>query len=203
MAKNINIDFGKLKNLKNLPKPARIIIAVAPALLFTAIFLYFGILPKNKQIDVLDQEISEQENVIAKKQSMAARLDTLIKENKKLKNSLKELEEHLPEEKEISNLLKQVSDLGREAGLQILSWRPATRRQHKSGIVYEVPVSVSLTGSYHRLGRFFSSLTNLERIVNILNINLSSPQPKGTEAILSVSFSAVTFTAISEGGLAK
>lgn len=200
MAKGIKIS---LKALKDLPKPARIAMAVAPPVLFALIFFYVGIMPRMGQIDTLKKEISKQENEITKKQSMAARLDTLKEENKKLKASLKKLEENLPEEREISSLLKQVSSLGTKAGLQVLSWKPATRRSHKSGIVYEVPVSVSLTGSYHRLGKFFSSLTNLQRIVNITNIKLSGPKPLENEAVLNVSFSAVTFTAVLEGGLAE
>lgn len=181
---------------KKLPLPARIAIAIVPALIATVAFWYFGIRPKTVQINVIKEEISKQENEMAKKTSMASRLEALKEENAKLKLRLKELEELLPEEKEISSLLKQVSDLGTESGLQIVSWNPSARRKHQSGIVYEVPVSVSFTGSYHRLGRFFARLTGLERIVNISDIRLGGPRPSGNEAILTVSFSAVTFTAV-------
>jgi type IV pilus assembly protein PilO len=55
-----------------------------------------------------------------------------------------------------------------------------------------------MSGSYHRLGNFFASLTKLDRIVNITDIKLGSPKPEGKEAILDITFSAVTFTAIPE-----
>lgn len=185
-------------DIRNLPKPARIAVAVVPAVFFIAMFGYMGIMPKMKRIDVLKQEILNQQNEIVKKQSIVEKLDTLRVENARLKKMLAKLEEQLPEESEISPLLQQVSDLGIKAGLDIKLWNPAAHRKHPSGIVFEVPVSVVMSGSYHRLGYFFASLTGLDRIVNITDIKLGGPKPEGKEAILSISFSAVTFTAVPE-----
>jgi len=135
---------------------------------------------------------------------MVARLEELKVENERLKRNLMKLQEQLPEEGEISSLLKQIYDLGEEAGLQILSWRPAGSKKHPSGIVFEIPVNVTLSGSYHELGRFFASLTTLERIVNLNNIRLSGGGNKqGKTVSLSISLSAVTFTAVSEGGITQ
>ncbi len=185
-------------DIKNLPRPVRVVIAVLPAAIMVGLAVYFVILPKFERIEKLNKEIAKQEQDISKGQSMVQRLDELKAENERLRKHLKALEEYLPEEKEISSLLKQVEDLCREAELEIFTWRPAGKRKHPSGIVYEVPVSVSLKGSYHKLGRFFGSLTMLDRIVNVNNIRLTSPKPRGNEADLSVSFSAITFTAVTD-----
>ena len=187
-------------DIRNLPKPVRIAIAIVPSVILVVLVVYLVILPKKDQIEVLKKEITKQEQDISKSQSMVQRLDQLKAENERIRAELKALEQYLPEEKEISSLLKQIEGLGREAQLEILAWNPASKRRHSSGIVYEVPVSISLTGSYHSLGRFFSSLTQLDRIVNVNNINLASPTLKGNEAVLSISFSAVTFTAIPAEG---
>jgi len=195
------IKFGI--DLKNLPKGVRIAIAVVPAVLFAGIFGYMAIYPKSGVINALKQDISKQESDIQQSQSMAAKLDVLKEENRKLKDRLQELSKQLPEEKEISVLLTHISNLGIKSGLTILSWSPSRdRRLHSSGIVYEVPVSINLTGNYHSLGKFFSSLTGLDRIVNILNIGLSGPRVVGNEMVLSITFSAVTFTSATEGGIA-
>lgn len=185
-------------DISNLPKPVRIAVAIVPSVILVVLIVYLVILPKNDQVEVLKKEITKQEKDISKSQSMAQRLDELKAENERIRVELKDLEQYLPEEKEISSLLKQIEDLGRKAGLEILNWKPASKRRHSSGIVYEVPVSINLTGSYHSLGRFFSSLTQMDRIVNVNNINMGSPKLEGNEASLSISFSAVTFTAIPE-----
>ena len=187
-----------------IPKPVQMVLTFIFPALFAFLLIYFMILPNSQQIDGLNKDISLQNDEIAKSQSMVTRLDVLVVENNNLKNRLKELNKQLPEEREISVLLKQVSDKGAESRLKILTWKPSPRKLHPSRIVYEVPVTVTLQGSYHRLGNFFSSLTMLDRIVNIGDIKLMSPKPSGRdEAMLDVSFIATTFTASDEGGLSN
>jgi type IV pilus assembly protein PilO len=147
-------------------------------------------------------EITNQENEIAKDRAKAARLSTLKTENEQLKKRLEELKLQLPEEKEVSGLLKQVSDLGIKSGLKIVSWKPEQKKDYPGGIIYEIPVSVELSGSYHSLGIFFSSLTKLNRIVNISDIKISDPKSQKGEAIDKIAFKATTFSAIPEGEIA-
>ncbi|MDA8087287.1 MAG: type 4a pilus biogenesis protein PilO [Nitrospiraceae bacterium] len=195
--------MAKIKNLETLGKPARIAVIVVPALIYSIIFTLLLLVPKNRQIKAQTAAISAQEDEIARTEGMASKLNLLKQENAMLRERLQALGEQLPEEKEVSQLLAQVSDAGMRAGLQIISWKPGVRKLHPSKIVWEVPVNVAMTGSYHRLGNFFSALTSLKRIVNIADITMSGPRPNGNEAILNISFTALTFTAAEPGGLSK
>jgi len=197
MAKKINID------LKKLPPYARIVISIVPALIISVVVIVLLILPKNKEIKALEIKISAQDNEIAKSQSKAGKLAEITAENERLKNKLGQLKEQLPEEREVSGLLKQVSDLAIRSGLQVLLWRPEERKLHSSGIVYEIPVKVELSGGYHSLGYFFSSLTRLNRIVNISDIRLGEPKPDKEGVKLKISFTATTFSAVPEEEIGK
>ncbi len=188
---------------KIFPGYVRTIIAILPALVIAIAVTFMLILPKNKEIKALESKIQAQENEIAKSQAKAEKLTELIAENQRLRNRLNELKEQLPEEKEVSDLLKQVSDLGIASGLRILLWKPEQRVTHLSGIVYEIPVKVELSGSYHNLGYFFSSLTRLNRIVNISDIKLGDPKPAKDSTVLKVTFAATTFSAIPEEEIAQ
>ncbi|MEW6001736.1 MAG: type 4a pilus biogenesis protein PilO [Nitrospirota bacterium] len=188
----LKIDF------KNLPPYVKNILSLLPALIIAIIVIILVILPKNKEIKAIENKISIQENEIAKSEAKAGKLPELISENERLRNRLVELREQLPEEKEVSTLLRQVSDLAIKSGLHVLLWKPEQKRIHVSGIVYEIPVTVELEGSYHNLGYFFSSLTKLNRIVNISDIKLGEPKPEKENALLKVSFIATTFSAIPE-----
>lgn len=189
----------KLKvDIKALPPAARVVITILPSVLIAVVVIVFLLLPKDKEIKRLNAEITKQENEIAKDQAKAAKLDILKKENERLRARLNELKLQLPEEREVSGLLKQVSDLGIKSGLRIILWKPEQKKDHPSGIIYEIPVNVELSGSYHNLGIFFSSLTKLNRIVNIGDIKLSDPKPQKNEAILKITFKAVTFSSIPE-----
>jgi len=185
-------------NIKNLPPYAKIIISILPAVILSVIIIMLLILPKQKEIKELNAKIDAQNNEIAASEAKVAKLDILKKENERLVTRINELKEQLPEEKEISSLLKQVSDLGIAAGLDIKAWRPGQKATHPSGIVYEIPVSVEVEGTYHNLGYFLSSLTRLNRIVNISNMKLANPKLVKGENLLSASFKAATFTAVSE-----
>jgi len=185
-------------NINNLPSYAKITISVLPSVLLALVIMILVIMPKQKEIKALDAKIDTQNNEIAASQAKAAKLDILKRENERLVTRINELKEQLPEEKEISSLLKQVSDLGTAAGLEIKSWKPGQRTNHPSNIVYEIPVSVDVAGTYHNLGYFLSSLTKLNRIVNISDMKIASPKTVKGENLLTVSFKASTFSAIPE-----
>jgi type IV pilus assembly protein PilO len=197
MAMKINI------NIKNLPPYAKLILSFLPAVIIAILIIVLIILPKNKEIKTLENKISTQEAEIAKSQAKSEKLTELTLENERLKKRLEELKQQLPEEREISGLLKEVSDLGIKSGLQISLWKPEQKKTHSSGIVYEIPVKVELTGSYHSLGYFFSSLAKLNRIVNLSDIKLGDPKPGKDSATLKISFTATTFSAIPEEEMAK
>jgi type IV pilus assembly protein PilO len=189
-------------NIKGLPLYLKIILAVVPAAIISAVCIFLLIMPKHKEIKALETRISAQENEIATNQAKAEKLPELTLENERLRKRLDELKQQLPEEKEVSTLLKQVSDLCIRAGLKIALWRPEQRKIHASGIVYEIPVRVELQGSYHSLGFFFSSITKLNRIVNVSGIRLSDPKPERGIAGLKISFTATTFSAVPEAEIA-
>ena len=186
-------------NIKNLPLYAKVIISLLPAVILSVVVIMLAIMPKQKEIKALDAKIDTQNNEIATSQAKVAKLELLKQENNRLINRINELKEQLPEEKEISSLLKQVSDLGIAAGLSIKSWKPGSKTTHPSGIVYEIPASVDVEGTYHNLGYFLSSLTRLNRIVNVSNMKLGGPKLVKSENLLSASFRASTFSAIPEG----
>lgn len=197
MALKINLD------IKNVPKWGQILIAILPGIVIAFVVFMLVISPKNKEIKELQKKIAEQENEIAKAQVKAEKLSQLTFENERLKKKLEELKKQLPEEKEISSFLKQVSDLCIRSGLKVVLWKPEGKREHKSGIVYEIPVKIELSGDYHSLGYFFSSLTKLNRIINVSDIKLSDPRPERNKAILKIAFTATTFSAVPEEELAK
>jgi len=185
-------------DIKNLPIYAKAVIAVLPAVIILIAGLVLFVLPKQKEIKSLEVKIDDQNNKIATNQAKAAKLETLKQENERLLSRLNELKEQLPEEKEISSLLKQISDLSIAAGLDIKSWKPGQKKIHPSGIVLEIPIAVTVSGTYHDFAAFLSSLTKLNRIVNITNIQIASSQLVKGRAVLQINFTAATFSSAPE-----
>ncbi|MCL4490901.1 MAG: type 4a pilus biogenesis protein PilO [Nitrospirae bacterium] len=187
MELKLGIDTANLSPLKK-----NLLLALPPVIII-ALFTFLFIMPALEERKALNEEIGKQKTEIASLERNSSRLPALKAENKRLEDRLSELQLQLPEEKEVSGLLKQVSELGIKSGLQVVSWRPGTRGVHPSKEVYEIPVEVVMRGTYHKFGQFFSNITTLNRIVNIFNISMR-PGSFG----LDVSFTSTTYSQIPE-----
>lgn len=201
----LNLDIKALKKLdpKKVPRWARYVIMFGVPAIVIVLFFFMGYQPKAEKIKKLKKVVATQQSEIEKAETKLRKLPQLKKRYEEVKGEFEALKRQLPEEKEITNLLKEVSALALRSNLSIRLWKPGNKRLHPSNIVYEIPVKVEMLGSYHRLGDFFSSLTGLDRIVNISNIKMEKPKVQGSEAILSISFDAKTFTAVPEEELKK
>jgi type IV pilus assembly protein PilO len=187
-------------NMENLSPIKKNAILILPVLLIVVISVSYLLLPLYEERTNMSADVEKQRDSLQRSQQQVLQLNTLISENEIKKRELVKLEAQLPVEKEVSRLLREVSDLGIRAGLDTVLWRPGARTVHSSKDVYEIPVSVEMRGNYHSLGYFFSKVTEIQRIVNLNNISLKN-SGKGiskSPANLTVSFSASTYSSISE-----
>jgi len=81
------------------------------------------------------------------------------------------------------SLLKNVSDLGKESGLDFLKFAPAA--EAKKDFYAEIPVSISVRGDYHSFVQFADKVSHYPRIVNLSNISFSAPKAAGENLVLS------------------
>jgi len=196
---NINININRLNRIRTLPVYLQVLIAIVPSLIFIALFMLFIFTPKKKEINRLQGRLSTIETEIIKSETKIKRLDSLIEENMRLRDRLARLRQQLPEEKEVSGLLKQISELGLQSGLEIILWRPQPRRVHPEGLYVEIPVKVQVLTHYHDFGDFLSKVSRLQRLVNIKDITLTTEgrrrSKKGQEkaGFITADFTALTF----------
>lgn len=188
-------------DVENLSKTKKILLCALPSLAIIAICIVVFIMPAMEENSKLNADIKAQQKEIEHLKKYADRLPTLILENEKLQKRLAELQMQLPEEKEVSELLKQVSLLGVKSGLHVITWKPKPRLIHPTQEVYEIPVEVEMRGGFHNFGQFFSSLTRLSRVVNLNEINIKAVTDKKVEKGpkgLNVAFITNTYSIIPE-----
>lgn len=82
----------------------------------------------------------------------------------------------LPEDNEMSGLLRQVTAAGTQAGLEFVRFEP--RASLAQGFYMENPVYVEVEGTYHQVGTFLGSLANINRIINVRNLNIDGVRPE-------------------------
>jgi len=189
-----------LNTLKNIPFHFQVIISVLPPLILVVVFVFLVYMPKAQEIDGLNLKVNTLNTEIAVSEEKVKRLDALIAENKILKERLAELRQKLPKEKEVSVLLKQISELGLKSGLNIILWKPAPRKEDPEGLYVEIPVMVEVITGYHQLGAFFSHISRLQRLVNISDIKLEVKKaPRGNPRIYA-KFMARAFASAEPAG---
>ncbi len=136
------------------------------------------------------------------------RKKNLTRDSAKLKEQLDELNimlkkavAQLPDRKEIPELLGSISGRAREAGLEILIFRP--QAENLRDFYAEIPVDIVVRGGFHNVVTFFDEVGRLNRLVNIRNIEMRNPEAKGTKMSVQTSTQAITFRFLDEAERAR
>lgn len=189
----MNLDF-----FEDLPRSQKILVIFLPVILIVVLFVYTIFIPKKAAIDALKNSIDEINQQINNDEVKLRRLAQLKIENQQLQSELSMLQAQLPAEQEVSELLKQISDLSVESGLEVKLWRPASRKNDQAGLYIEIPVDVEVAGGYHSLATFFDRVSKLPRIVNITNLSMEGTKVVSGSVFIQNKFIATTFAAVSE-----
>ncbi len=169
----------------------KIILAVVLLLLPVVIF-YFAFFQSNvkKLAGLSSQKVSLETRLraVKKKAQNRARLQQELNE---VIATFEETSKLLPKEQEIPQLLKDISALGRNAGLDFLSFKPGA--DVPKDFYAEIPVSINVNGPYHNMGFFLDQVSKLDRIVTVDNIKLGGPRMESGEMLLSSSCNLKTY----------
>lgn len=164
-----------------------LLIVLLPAIAFY--FAYFQ--PKSKKITALDSKKTTIQKDIAEVKAKIANLPKFKKELKLAEAKFLESAALLPKEKEIPQLLKDISALGRSAGLDFNTFKPLP--DVPQDFYAEIPVTINVRGPYHNMGFFFDQVSKLERIVSVTNVKMSNPKKEGGEMLLKSNCKLLTY----------
>ena len=178
----------KIDKIGKLSKLYRILICFGILLMLIGPCVYFSYQPKVKIIDKLKTEQETLETRVVRAKAKARQLKHFQDKLKKAQTEFKIAVKKLPEKKEIPSLLSNVSQSGHDSGLEFLLFEPKAERTKE--FYAEIPVSIIVTGNYHKTALFFDKVTRLHRIVNIDDIKMTTIKGSGE---LKTSCTAVTY----------
>lgn len=185
-----------LERLSKLPRPQRLVAYALLGVLVLVIWWFTLLSPVLDQIDSLEAARTDLERQLAEVEARAKNLEALKAELETLQADLKQAKKELPEDREIPGLLKGISTLGRNVGLEVRKFQPMPERSRE--YVAEVPVALEVEGAYHEVAMFFDRLAKMNRIVYVQNIKMLNPTDRGGKVVLSVTGQAVTFRFLSD-----
>jgi type IV pilus assembly protein PilO len=184
MAINIG-DFSKV------PTKQKIVLVLLVCVLIGAGYYYLFYNETAGQIASQEAKLASLNSKIKEQEVIARNLRSFQAEVQRLEDQLGVLLEQLPNSAEIPNLLRNVSDLGKESGLDFVKFAP--KEESKKDFYAEIPVAISVNGDYHSFAQFADKVAHLPRIVNISNIDFTSPKA-GPDASVTVKVSCTATT---------
>lgn len=128
--------------------------------------------PINAQMAKLEHERVDLIQEINKGETLKARSIEFEAELKRLEAQLESLKKILPATEEIADLYSRIQQEGTELGLNITSFKPGN---HIPKEYYEEwPITMSLSGNYHIMAKFFERIGKLYRIINVNDFTLKT-----------------------------
>ena len=185
-----------LTQILTLPRQQKIGILVGLIIFILVIGYFYVYLPGDDKVTKLAEEITGVRGDRDRKKVLSANLPKLQKELQEWDAKLKAAVAQLPDRKEIPDLLSSLSTKAREAGLEILLFRP--RAENFQEFYAEIPVDIVVRGGFFNAVTFFDEVGKLNRLVNIDNIDLKNPKVGGDQVALEISTLTTTYRFLDE-----
>jgi type IV pilus assembly protein PilO len=185
--------FANFIDTKFLPMAPKAKLAIVAALvLLPAVAFYFAFYsPKKENITALETTKTNLQRELQEVKKKAANLARFERELEEAEEKFLAAAVLLPKEKEIPQLLRDISALGRTAGLDFNVFKPLP--DVPKDFYAEIPISIKVRGPYHNMGFFFDKVSKLERIVSVTNVKMSSPQKDAGEMLLNSDCRLLTY----------
>ena len=124
------------------------------------------------------------------KAAMVASLPAYEKQMEQVKKMLAEMEYALPDSQAMASLLTDITNAVLSQGLTITLFQP--RVEVPYGVYAMVPIDIEVTGGFHQVAEFVSTISAMDRIVTVRNLSMQITG-NDTSDQLTASASLVTY----------
>ncbi|OEC40977.1 pilus assembly protein PilP [Pseudomonas sp. 1D4] len=187
--RKIDLNDLDLNNVGSWPAAVKVIACI----LVMAAILALGYNFHLKDLEVqLDQQRAEEESLkqqFTTKAFQAANLEAYKEQMKEMETSFGALLRQLPSDTEVPGLLEDITRTGLGSGLEFeeIKLQPEVVQQ----FYIELPIQISVVGSYHDLATFVSGVASLPRIVTLHDFSIA---PLGSESTSKLRMSILAKT---------
>ena len=209
-----------LDDIKKLSPKKKALIICLVYILFGYFYWSLFLQSVLKERETLDTKLSELRQQVAEKERIAAEKDKYVREISVLRETFRMALAKLPARKEMPSLLSDIGLAGKSAGIEPILFEPIASEKKPSdekqppakpseqkpekGIptnspepetfYEEIPIKVTVNGSFHNTVIFFNKIARLPRIVNIEDISMGEVKDvKGSGHLLSTSCVVKTY----------
>ena len=174
-----------------LPASRKVLILALILVAILGLYFYFIYIPKSEVLDKKVSEMGRLETQVRELRIIAANMKRFQAEAAKLREELKLAMAQLPTSKEIPSLLANVSNLGKDSGLEFLLFRPVPEVTRE--FYAEIPVEIRVKGTYSNVAIFFGKVGKMSRIVNIAGVTMEGAKETFGRWEIMTTCTATTF----------
>lgn len=160
-----------VNSILELPPSKKILILVGILGVIAGLYFYLFFIPAQDERRVLRAELDKAIKELNEGKMITRDLDKFKGQVEKLNAELTSALTQLPNEKEIPEILKSISRLGRESNLEFTLFKP--KPEEPQQFYARVPIDLVVVGSYHNTGLFFDKIGKLPRIINVVDFNMT------------------------------
>lgn len=181
------------------PLPVRAGVIALFFVLACVLLVWFGVWNRNKdQLERLEREEVTLRTEFKTKHAKAVNLDLYKQQLEDIERSFGAMLRQLPGRTEMAGLLVDISQSGSGVVTQQLFDPQA---EVPRDFYAEQPIRIRVTGSYHQLAEFVSTIAALPRIVTLHDVNITSPRGSAYDQ-LQMDVTARTYRYLDEEELA-
>lgn len=184
--------WEKLKTWeKTATKREKFLIVFVSILVPLFLFYKFYYVQTKEKINILKEEVKKLDLEIQKYEEMAKRTAILEAQMRQRQEFLERVKEILPAEKEIPDILRQISDLAKENNLEIITFEPD--KEIPQDYYHIIPLKMEIQGRFNNVMNFLNSIENLPRLIALNNIKF---QVKNNQLNALVTFHTYKYTGV-------
>jgi len=127
--------------------------------------------PRQEELKILDGDLNKLVKELNESKAITRDYQKFKEQVAKLNEELTNALTQLPNEKEIPEILKTITNLGKESNLEFTLFKP--KAEEPQPFYANVPIELTVSGSYHNTGIFFDKVGKLPRIINVVDFNMT------------------------------
>jgi type IV pilus assembly protein PilO len=180
-----------LNTFVKLPKSQKVLFLTIILAVIVGLYAYLFYLPASAEIEKKKVDMGKLETQLRELRTVAENMKRFQADSARLREEVELAMAQLPTSKEIPSLLANISNLGKEAGLEFILFRPAPEVTQE--FLALIPVEIKVKGTYTDVAIFFDRVSKMPRIVNISGVSMEGAKEVFGRWEITTSCTATTF----------
>ncbi len=176
--KDIDLSEIDFSNIGSWPIAGKATFVAVSCLLVLTIGYFADLSGQLDRLNSAENREQQLKQDFKSKYTKVINLETYKTQMKEMEDSFGAMLRQLPSKTEVEDLLVDISQTGLSSGVEFKLFKP--ENETFVDFYAELPIKMSMTGSYHQFGTFVSGIASLPRIVTLHNINIKSDDKNGS-----------------------